>query len=195
MDPHPPKLDPTYFGCEKNEKLMTLMPAGVPKERKPAPYEVLKTIKGSCTSEMPCATNRCSCSSRKLSCSIVCSCGGDGSGCCNDQTKADQEREEGDDNTTDSDEEEECQWTELHIHIDAISEIQLCYILLLFMYSKIYCFKNLSLNIQLRISLWILPTFLPCSLFGVMFFVFKVFSKGYDLELLVEWPKIITFTF
>ena len=171
------------------------MPAGVPKERKPAPYEVLKTIKGSCTSEMPCATNRCSCSSRKLSCSIVCSCGGDGSGCCNDQTKADQEREEGGDNTTDSDEEEECQWTELHIHIDAISQIQLCYILLLFMYSKIYCFKNLSLNIQLRISLWILPTFLPCSLFGVMFSVFKVFSEGYDLELLVEWPKIITFTF
>ena len=32
MDPHPPKLDPTYFGWEKNEKLKTLMLVGVPKD-------------------------------------------------------------------------------------------------------------------------------------------------------------------
>ena len=31
MGPHPPRLDPTYFGWEKNEKLKTLMPIGVPK--------------------------------------------------------------------------------------------------------------------------------------------------------------------
>ena len=77
MDPHPPKLDPTYFGWEKNEKLKTLMPIGVPKDRKSAPDEVLKTIKCSCTSEKPCTTNRCSYSSSKLSCSIVCSYRGD----------------------------------------------------------------------------------------------------------------------
>ena len=36
-------------------------------------------------------------------------CRGDSQPCCNDQTKADQEREDDDDNTTDLDEEEECQ--------------------------------------------------------------------------------------
>ena len=109
MEPHPPKLDPTYFVWEKNDKLNTLMPIGVPRDRKPAPDEVLKTIKCSCTSEKPCATKRCSCSSSKLSCSVVCSCCGDSLYCCNDQTKADQEREDYDDNTTDLDEEEEFQ--------------------------------------------------------------------------------------
>ena len=109
MDPHPPKLDPTYFGWEKNEKLKTLMLVGVPKDRKPASDEVLKPVKCSCTSEKPCAINRCSCSSSKLSCSIVCSFPGDSWQCCNDQTKTDQEREDDDDTTTDLDEEEECQ--------------------------------------------------------------------------------------
>ena len=109
MDPHRPKLDPTYYGWEKNEKLKTLMSIGVPKDRKPAPDEVLKTIKCSCTSEKPCATNRCSCLSSKISCSIVCSCRGDSRRCCNDQTKADGEREDGDGNTTHLDEEEGCQ--------------------------------------------------------------------------------------
>ena len=42
MDTLPPKLDPTYFGWENNQKLETLMPIGVPKDRKPAPDEVLK---------------------------------------------------------------------------------------------------------------------------------------------------------
>ena len=77
MDPHPPKLNPTYFGSEKNEKLKTLMPIGVPKDSKPATDKVLKTIKCPCTSEKLCTTNRCSCSSSKLSSSIVCSCCGD----------------------------------------------------------------------------------------------------------------------
>ena len=76
MDPHPPKLEPTCFGWVKNEILQTLKPIGVPKDRKQAPDEVLKTIKCSCTSEKPCATNRGSCSSGKSSCSIVCSCCG-----------------------------------------------------------------------------------------------------------------------
>ena len=109
MDPHPPKLDPTHFDWEKNEKLKTLMPIGVPKDGKPGCDKVLKTIKCSCTSEKPCATNKCSCSSSKLSCSIVCSCPEDSPRCCNVQTKADQGREDNDDNTTDLDEEEECQ--------------------------------------------------------------------------------------
>ena len=85
------------------------MPIGVPKDRKPAPDEALKTIKCCCTSEKPYVTNRCSCSSSKLSCSIVCSCRGDSRRYCNDPTKADQERKYDDDNTTDLDEEEECQ--------------------------------------------------------------------------------------
>ena len=66
MDPHPPKLDPTHFDWEKNEKLKTLMAIGVPKDGKPGCDKVLKTIKCSCTSEKPCATNKCSCSSSKL---------------------------------------------------------------------------------------------------------------------------------
>ena len=109
MEPHPRKLDPTYFGWEKNEKPKTLVPIGVPKDKKPAPDDLLKTIKCSCTSEKPCATSRCSCSSSKLSCRIVCSCRGDSRRGCNDQTKADQEKEDDDDNTTDLDEEKECQ--------------------------------------------------------------------------------------
>ena len=74
MDSDPPKLNSTYFGWEKYEKLKTLMLIGVPKDRKPAPDEVLKAINCFCTSEKQCSTNRCSCSSSKLSCSIVCSC-------------------------------------------------------------------------------------------------------------------------
>ena len=105
MDPHPSKLDPTYFGWEENETLKILMPIGVPKDRKPARIEVLKTMKCSYTSERPCATNRCSCSSRKLSYSIVCSCCGDSQQCCNDQTEA----EDNDDNISDLHEEAECQ--------------------------------------------------------------------------------------
>ena len=39
-----------HFGWEKNEKLKTLMPAGGPRNRKPAPEKDLKTNKCSCTS-------------------------------------------------------------------------------------------------------------------------------------------------
>ena len=76
--------------------------------QKAIPYKVLKTAKCSYTLEKPYGTNSCSCSSGKLSCSIVCSCRGDSRQCCNDQAKADQERED-DDNKTDLDEEKQCQ--------------------------------------------------------------------------------------
>ena len=108
MDPYPPKLDPTFFGWQRNEKLKTLMPVGVPTYRKPSLDKVLKTAKCSYTLEKPYGTNSYSCSSGKLSCSIVCSCRGDSRQCCNDQTQADQETED-DDNKTDLDEEKQCQ--------------------------------------------------------------------------------------
>ena len=54
----------------------------------------------------------------------MCSCRGDSRQCCNDQTKADQEREDDDDNTTNFDEQEQYQWTELDIHMDTICEIE-----------------------------------------------------------------------
>ena len=76
--------------------------------QKAIPYKVLKTAKCSYTLEKPYGTNSCSCSSGKLSCSIVCSCRGDSRQCCNDQAKADQERED-DDSKTDLDEEKQCQ--------------------------------------------------------------------------------------
>ena len=72
---------------------------------------------------------------------------------------------------------------DLDIHMGTICEVELYYILALLMYFKIYCFKNLSLNIQL-VSLWILPTFLPFfSVEGCSLSILKRLQSGVESKM------------
>lgn len=85
LDPEPPSLQPTSYGWEK-EGPNSLMPTTVPEGTILAPTKLLKMIKCSCESDMPCKTQRCGCNSSNLACTVFCSCQG-GKECCNALTK------------------------------------------------------------------------------------------------------------
>ena len=59
------------------EHFRTLQPLTVLDETQFVPAEVLKMIQRSCSSEQPCSTMRCSCTSAQLGCSVFCKCSGD----------------------------------------------------------------------------------------------------------------------
>ena len=62
FDPNRPVLDPTSYGWSQ-EGSTALSPTTVPPDTSLAPTGLLKLIKCSCRSEMPCSTNKCSCNS------------------------------------------------------------------------------------------------------------------------------------
>ena len=97
MDSDPPSLQPTSYGWEQ-EGLNSLMPSTVPEGTLLAPVQLLKLIRCSCESDMPCKTQRCGCSSGNLACTIFCSCQGSKE-CFNAHTKqAEIELDDEDDN-------------------------------------------------------------------------------------------------
>ncbi len=75
LDADPPSLQPTSHGWEKDSS-NSLMPTTVPEGTLLAPVQLLKLIKCSCESDMPCKTQRCGCSSANLACTVFCSCQG-----------------------------------------------------------------------------------------------------------------------
>ena len=73
LDPNTPVLDPTYYGWSQEERSTALSPTTVP-QTSLAPTGLLKLIKCSCRSEMPCNTNKCSCNSSDMACTQFCAC-------------------------------------------------------------------------------------------------------------------------
>ena len=74
MSPHPPNLDTTLYGWERDEVNKILHPIGIPDGIAPAAAEVLNLIKCTCSSSKPCSSKRCSCVATKVACSLMCSC-------------------------------------------------------------------------------------------------------------------------
>ena len=71
---NPPSLQPTDYGWTKQEN--GLIPTTIGQDIEMAPRELLQLIKCSCKRELPCRTNRCSCRSSSMSCTILCFCKG-----------------------------------------------------------------------------------------------------------------------
>ena len=74
--PEPPAIDPTAFGWSLEEASKTLIPTTLPSGTPLAPDDLLKPVRCSCSSETPCKTQRCGCSSASLACSVFGACQG-----------------------------------------------------------------------------------------------------------------------
>ncbi|KAI0219559.1 hypothetical protein LSAT2_028913 [Lamellibrachia satsuma] len=74
-----------YF-CHQEDGSTTLSPTTVPPDTSLAQTGLLKLIKCSCQSEMPCSTNKCSCNSSDMACTPFCACQG-GQACQNESGK------------------------------------------------------------------------------------------------------------
>ena len=93
----PPALDPVKYGWCRDAVSKSLTPLTVPDDVSLAPQELLKLIRCSCGGDAPCRTQRCSCNSTNLSCTVFCSCQG-GPSCSNDNTRqCEQAADEDDD--------------------------------------------------------------------------------------------------
>ena len=86
LDPNPPVLDPTSYGWSQEEGSIALSPTTVPPDTSLAPNGLLKLIKCSCRSEMPCSMNKCSYNSSDMACTPFCACQG-GQACQNESGK------------------------------------------------------------------------------------------------------------
>ena len=71
IHPDPPKFDAEMYSGVKDVCQRVLIPVGIPDGVDPAPKEVLRMIKCTCSSSQPCASQNCSCTSAKISCSFV----------------------------------------------------------------------------------------------------------------------------
>ena len=76
LQPDPPAIEPTAFGCSLEEASKTLIPTTLPSDTPLAPDDLLKLVRCSCSSETPCKTHRCGCSSASLACSVFCAFSG-----------------------------------------------------------------------------------------------------------------------
>ena len=70
LPPDTPAIDPTVFGRSLEEASQTLIPTTLPSDTPLAPDDSLKLVRCSCSSENPCKTQRCGCSSASLACSV-----------------------------------------------------------------------------------------------------------------------------
>ena len=93
LDAEPPEMAPTDHGWERGT-MNSLAPVTVPEGVLLAPVELLKLIKCTCESGLPCKSSRCSCSSSSMACTVFCSCQG-GNDCYNAFTM--QQLEDSDD--------------------------------------------------------------------------------------------------
>lgn len=100
LQPDPPRMDPTAFGWSHEAGSKTLFPKTLPSDTPLAPDDLLKLIRCSCSSEMPCKTQRCGCNSANLACSVFCACQG-GQVCFNERTKQVQQADDDDDDEID----------------------------------------------------------------------------------------------
>ena len=77
MECCPPEVDVTLYGWHKDLINGTLVPVGIPDGVSPAPDAVLDMVQCGCSSNSPCSSKRCSCSSSRIVCSIMCKYRGD----------------------------------------------------------------------------------------------------------------------
>ena len=82
---HPQELEVTDYGYMKDTSMKSLRPTTVPVDTPLAPSDILKMIRCTCASEMPCKSSRCGCNRAKLACTMFCSCH-TSNACYNDQT-------------------------------------------------------------------------------------------------------------
>ena len=87
MNPHPPNLDPTFYGLVHDEISKILCRVGIPEGISPSPPEVLNLIKCNCSPNKPCSSKRCTCVFSKMACSAMCQCRGDTKLCFSKETK------------------------------------------------------------------------------------------------------------
>ena len=85
LQPDTPAIDPTAFGWSLEEGSKTLIQTTLPSGTPLAPDDLPKLVRRSCSSETPCKTQRCGCSSASLACSVFCVCQC-GQGCFNERT-------------------------------------------------------------------------------------------------------------
>ena len=86
LEPNPPHLDPLSYGWIKDEGSTSLVPRTVAENVALAPDAILKMIKCSCDSDIPCKTKRCGCYNANMPCTEFCACQG-GQGCFNERTR------------------------------------------------------------------------------------------------------------
>ena len=85
LQPEPPAIYATALGWSLEEAPKTLFPTTLPSDTPLAPDDLLKLVRNSCSSETPCKTQRCGCSSASLACSVFSACHG-GQCCFNERT-------------------------------------------------------------------------------------------------------------
>ena len=90
----------SYEGWARDETSYALNPIPPPSHVSPVPKDVMKMIRGGCSSTQPCSTTRCRCSAATLYCSMFWGCPAMKE-CLNDQTKSVSES-----NNEDTDEDE-----------------------------------------------------------------------------------------
>ncbi|KAJ4918215.1 hypothetical protein JOQ06_000075 [Pogonophryne albipinna] len=86
IQPNPPLMDPLNYGWSKDEGSSSLYPTIAAENVAFAPEELLKVIKCSCDSAVPCKTKRCGCYLAGMACTSFCKCEG-GHGCFNQKTR------------------------------------------------------------------------------------------------------------
>ena len=97
LQPDPPAIDTTAFGWSLKEASKTLIPTTLPSYTPLAPDDLLKPVRCSCSSETPCKTHICGCSSASLACLVFSACQG-GQGCFNERTRQALQTDDDDEN-------------------------------------------------------------------------------------------------
>ena len=90
-------IDLTAFGWSLEEGSKTLIHTTLPSDTPLAPDDLPKLVRCTCSSETPCKTHRCGCSSASLACSVFCVCQYD-QGCFNDRTGQSLQTDDDDEN-------------------------------------------------------------------------------------------------
>ena len=80
MNQHSPNIDPTFYRWVHDE-IKIFCQVGIPDCISPAPPEVLNLIKSNCWFNKPCSSEKWTCVSSKLACSVMCQCCGDTQQC------------------------------------------------------------------------------------------------------------------
>ena len=76
LDAIPLDLAPTSSGWSNDDNFTSLAPVTVPEGVTLVLDELLKMIRCSCKSNIPCKSGRCSCTGYNLPCSVFCVCQG-----------------------------------------------------------------------------------------------------------------------
>ena len=97
LQPDPPAIDPTGFGWSLEKGSKTIIPTTLPSDTPLAPDDLLKLVRCSYSSETPCKTQRCGCSSASLVCAVSWACQG-GQGCFNEITRQALQTDDDDEN-------------------------------------------------------------------------------------------------